>query len=508
MPPGISRRARRGDDASGGSGSTARDRIRAGAGAVLILLAAIAAAYANALEASFQFDDWEVIVRDPRVQGLAAWWDAMPGMRPLLKLSYALNHASGLGVVGFHAVNVGIHAINALLVMTLADRLVQRSAPGVEGSSGGAIPGFVARPGFPLAAALLFALHPLQTEAVTYASGRSTALSTGFALASLLLGIAATDADVDAGRRRSWLLGASLGAMGLGLAVKESAVAVPAALMLWRATDPSRPAGFRDLLRISALHWLALFVALAAALALPAYRHLVATSLATRTPGENLVAQIHAVLYLLGQIVRIDRLNADPALPAITQLDPKGLLGAVVLVAIPVLAVAKRRRAPIAAFAILWTTLWLLPTNSLLARLDLVNDRQAYGALVGPALLVALGLRALAARSRSGLVLAGLALVGLCVGLGVATHRRNAVYRDEVVFWKAVIEASPGNARAFNNLGIALAARCDEAGAIRAWRQALALDPAFVRAAVNLRLAIEGAAPSSEADCPETPISR
>jgi tetratricopeptide (TPR) repeat protein len=290
--------------------------------------------------------------------------------------------------------------------------------------------------------------------------------------------------------------------------VKESAVAVPAALMLWRATDPSRPAGVRDLLRISALHWLALFVALAAALALPAYRHLLATSLATRTPGENLVAQVHAVLYLLGQIVRIDRLNADPALPAITQLDPKGLLGAVVLVAIPVLAFAKRRRAPIAAFAILWTALWLLPTNSLLARLDLVNDRQAYGALVGPALLVALGLRALAARSRSGLALAGLALVVLSVGLGVATHRRNAIYGDEVVFWQAVIEASPGNARAFNNLGIALAARCDEAGAIRAWRQALALDPAFVRAAVNLRLALEGAAPSSESDCPESPISR
>jgi hypothetical protein len=153
MPRGVSRRSRRGEDTSGGGGSSGRDRSGGGAGAVLILLAAIAAAYANALGASFQFDDWEVIVRDPRVQGLAAWWDSMPGMRPLLKLSYALNHASGLGVVGFHAVNVGIHAIVALLVMTLADRLVQRSAPGVEGSSRGAIPGFAARPGFPLAAA-------------------------------------------------------------------------------------------------------------------------------------------------------------------------------------------------------------------------------------------------------------------------------------------------------------------------------------------------------------------
>ena len=72
----------------------------------LLVVLVVCLAYANALQASFQFDDWDVIVRDPRVQDLAAWWSSMPGMRPLLKLSYALNHASGAGVAGFHAVNV------------------------------------------------------------------------------------------------------------------------------------------------------------------------------------------------------------------------------------------------------------------------------------------------------------------------------------------------------------------------------------------------------------------
>lgn len=497
MPPGVSRIAR--------------------AGAVPILLVAIVAAYSNALGASFQFDDWEVIVRDPRVQGIAAWWDAMPGIRPLLKLSYALNHESGLGVVGFHAVNVAIHAINALLVMALADRLARRATSRAGESAGrpsarpAGLPAFPL-PGFPLVAALLFALHPLQTEAVTYASGRSTSLSTGFALASIALGIAALEER----RRRRWLLPASLVAMGLGIAVKESAVVVPAVLMLWRATDPARPTTPRDLLRVSGLHWLTLFTALAAALALPAYQHLVATSLATRSPLENLVAQTHGVVYLLGQIVRFDRLNADPALPALTQLDARAGIAAIALVSVLVLAWTQRRRAPIAAFAVLWTALWLLPTSSLLARLDLVNDRQAYGALFGPALLAALAMDRVAARLRAGAgagrgilvaLVALIALGALIIGLGVATHRRNAVYRDEVVFWQTVIEDSPWNARAFNNLGIALAERCDEAGAIRAWRRALALEPGFVRAAVNLRLALEGpigdASPRS--NCPRAP---
>ncbi len=486
MPPGARRAAAR----------TGRAAVPLAA----LLLAVIAAAFSNALEASFQFDDWEVIVRDPRVQDPAAWWASMPGIRPLLKLSYALNHASGLGVAGFHAVNVAIHGLVALLVGALALRLVQRSAAGGGPPSDGRT-GATGHAAFAFATALLFALHPLQTEAVTYASGRSTSLSTGFALASLLLGIAALDAapGPDRGRRRL-CLAASLVAMGLALAVKESAVVVPAALVLWRATDPARPATLGALLRCTAPHWLALLAGLVAVLGLPAYRHLLATSLAIRTPLENLAAQSHAVPYLLGQIVRIDRLNADPALPVDPQLDAAELAGLIALAGGVAWAWHARRRAPIAAFAVPWTVLWLLPTNSLLARLDLVNDRQAYAALVGPALLVAAGLRGLAGRKRAGPVLAGIALLVLAAGLGVATHRRNAVYRDEVVFWQAVIDGAPHNARAYNNLGVALAERQDTAGAIEAWRRALALDPGFVRAAVNLRLALEGA--------PETSPSR
>lgn len=473
----------------------------AGVVPALVLLAAIAAAYANALAASFQFDDWDVIVRDPRVQDLSAWWASMPGIRPLLKLSYALNHASGFGATGFHAVNVAIHAINALLVMSLAGRLARRS--GASQDLDATATGWLA-----LATALVFALHPVQTEAVTYASGRSASLSTGFALASLALWVSARERAPRTRRAhvaKGALLVASLLAMLMALCVKETAVVVPATLMLWSMTDPARTAGLRDSLRAaireSALHWLFLGLLLGAALSLPAYRAFVVTSLATRSPLENLVAQTHGVLYLLGQLVRVDRLNADPALSAVTALDATSGLVASALVAIVAFAFALRRRWPIAAFAVLWTALWLMPTNSLLARLDLVNDRQWYGALFGPALLAGLGIAALARRTRAGAV-GALALIVIVAA--VATHRRNAIYRDERTFWKDVIAKSPHNARAFNNLGIALAESCDDAGATLAFRQALVLDPGFVRAAVNLRLAIEhpvpcnGRSPSQE----------
>jgi Flp pilus assembly protein TadD len=108
-------------------------------------------------------------------------------------------------------------------------------------------------------------------------------------------------------------------------------------------------------------------------------------------------------------------------------------------------------------------------------------------------LLIALAFQGLErAELRAARIGARLAFVALLVVLGIATHRRNDVYRDEVVFWRDVIAKSPGNARAHNNLGIALAERCDAEGAERAWREALALDPGFVRAAVNRRLLQEG----------------
>ena len=76
-----------------------------------LLAAAALAAYAGAFGGSFQFDDFNVIVHQAAVHSLGAWWDSMPGIRPLLKLSYALSWiAGGGGETAFHLVNVALHA--------------------------------------------------------------------------------------------------------------------------------------------------------------------------------------------------------------------------------------------------------------------------------------------------------------------------------------------------------------------------------------------------------------
>ena len=271
--------------------------------AFLVVLT-VSLAYANALQASFQFDDWDVIVRDPHVQSVRAWWNSMPGMRPLLKLSYALNHASGFGVAGFHAVNVLVHAGNGLLILFLVRRFA--------GQLGESTPtaGWLG-----LATALIFVLHPVQTEAVTYASGRSMSLGAFFALSSVAAWVQARAAPEGQPGRTIFLLLISPALMLLGLATRETVAVVPLVLLLWEAADVSRPLRWRAAISGTGVHWAVLGCAVIAALAQPAYRDFLATSLATRSVTENLVAQLQGVVYLAGQLLNIDRMNADPALP-------------------------------------------------------------------------------------------------------------------------------------------------------------------------------------------------
>ena len=133
--------------------------------AALVALATVAA-YAGAAGTAWQYDDFRVVVIDGDVHSWSAWWASMPGMRPLTKASYVANWLVSPEPAGFAVTGAAMHVASSLLVLALVRRWLAAFAP--------ALP----RPGFAaLAAALVFALHPAQTEAVVYIAGRSTVLS-------------------------------------------------------------------------------------------------------------------------------------------------------------------------------------------------------------------------------------------------------------------------------------------------------------------------------------------
>jgi hypothetical protein len=426
--------------------------------ALALLLGAALAAYLPALSASFQFDDYNVIVDNPAVHGLAAWWASMPGIRPLLKLSYAANWQYLPGAAAFHGVNLALHLGNVVLAYLLLRQWARLTGPDW------AEPGRVAFVG-----ALLFALHPANTEVATYVAGRSVGLMALFYLGALLA-VLGTRADA-VWRPRA---GLAAGLYLLALASKEVALILPLALAwvlhcagrpIWRSTRPV---------------WLALPLAGLALAALGRYRELLATSLETRSVGDNLLTQIDGLHYLvtrpfLGLIANIDPdIAASPGvdLALVGKLAPHLLL--------ILIALAQARRRPWLGLGIAWFYLHLAPTNSLLARLDVANDRQLYLALLGPAFLLGIAAQRLDRR------VAGAGVVALALLLGNASLARNREYRDEISLWRATVAASPRKARPWNNLGYAyyLAGRYGEARL--AYMRALALDPGYAKARANL----------------------
>lgn len=452
--------------------------------AAFVLFGAVCAAYFNAFAGTWQFDDYNVIVNDASVASLGGWLDAQPSIRPLLKLTYTLNNVVGLGAAGFHAVNLLIHAVASLLVYAVLRRLTHRDDIVFRDQR---LAAFLA--------ALVFALHPAQTEAVTYLSGRSTSLAAMFALLSMLLWLRGREYE----DRRDLYLRSPF-AFALALLCKEYVAVLPLALLLAARLQSGRMRWLRFALRESVVHWLVVGAAIGAALAVPRYRTLALASLDARDIGLNLLTQAQAVVYLAGQLVFFDRLNADPALAVVTALDATAIATAAAVLGTLLIGLFSLRRYPVLAFSILWFFLWLAPTNSFIPRLDVANDRQLYVALIGPALGVARVVLRLSPRVLQW------ALVPVVIGgLAFATWQRNQVYQDEIVFWRDVAGKSPHNSRAFANLGHALALDCRTADAEQALRYALHLDPNATQPAINLALLREGKLPGVPARCAPPP---
>src|SRR5438067_10934194 len=144
----------------------------------VIIAAVVFACYANALRCGLVFDDLNAIVNNPAVRRLdvahiltrPAWFARpVPIYRPVTTLGFALDHAAhGVRPLGYHLVNVLLHAAVSVLVAAV-----------VRHATGDAAIAFVT--------ALLFAAHPVHTEAVTSVVGRAELLAGLFALAAWLV---------------------------------------------------------------------------------------------------------------------------------------------------------------------------------------------------------------------------------------------------------------------------------------------------------------------------------
>jgi hypothetical protein len=432
-----------------------------------------ALAFAPGLWAGFLYDDRRDVVLNPAAAA-ASFWERLPGtVRPLLKASYALQDAlHGMTPWAFHAVNLALHLIAVALVFLLVRRACVLAGAG-PAEAGRNDPERAERTA--LIAATLWAVHPALAETVVYVSGRSAGLSGVLVLGALA---AATGARPRPGLAFGCALAAPL--------ARETALVAPLLLLAWQVTVHRDQAASQRLRRAWPVWAGALLAALIIA-SLSRHRELVAFSLDQRGPLDALRANLFAIPEILRLWLEPWRISILPAQAVVHGwTEAPTFLRAAGLAALPVLALAFRARAPVVALAVLWTLVALLPTNSLIWRVEPVALRPLYLAGIGLALLIALPL----ARLRGGGILAG----ALVLALGVLAWQRATLFQDEVALFADVARKAPGDARAALMLALVLAnaGRTEEARA--ALDAALALDPFLTEARNALRLldAVEG----------------
>jgi len=514
-----------------------------------LIVLAVVAAYGNSFAGVFVYDDLKSIAENQTIRQLWPIGEVLSpprggetvSGRPLLNLSLAVNYAiSGLQIWSYHAANLLIHIAAALLLFGILRRTFL--LPALQQRFGQAATWLA------LAAAVLWALHPLQTESVTYVAQRAESLMGLFYLLTLYCVIRGTMAGtvpffsahqpVSSSavpgakgdcppRRRLALVWYALAVWAClsGMATKEVMVTAPLVVLLYDRTFLSG-----SLIVALRRRW-ALYLGLAATWGLLAYL-MFSTRLVFRqeemgspSAWQYARTQPGVILYYLRLSLWPGPLCFDYAWP-VADTFWEIVPGAVVLAALLAATLwgLVRRRAW--GFLGAWFFLILAPTSSILPLRQLAFEHRMYLSLAAVAGLVVAGgyrmwetlltraspgsqwsfslpmalpnsgswaakkgtVRTLPTAMRWAAPVVAWAVVA--AALGFATAARNANYQSLLTIYQDTVAKSPHNFLAHNNLGTALAVLGETDQAIAQFRQALRLNPHSTMAHANLGLAL------------------
>lgn len=444
-----------------------------------VLACAACLSYRNSLSIPFLFDDVPAIVENPSIRDLREIGEVLlPDLeggvttsgRPVLNLSFAINRAiGGDDVRGYHALNLAIHYLSALLLFGVVRRaFLLRPSSKATGLSASAMAAAVAG---------LWMLHPLQTSAVTYLAQRAESLCGLFYLATLYTFVRATEST----RPRWWFAG-SIAACALGMGTKEVMVSAPLLVLLF---DRTFVAGtFAEAWRCRKAYYGALagtWIVLVVFAFETSGRGTTAGFETVVTPWSYLLTQCAAIVHYIRLAVWPHPLVFDYGTATVASLASVWWQAAMLagLAGGSVWALVKR---PVLGFWAVWFFAILAPSSSVVpVASQTVAEHRMYLPL---AAIVVLGVSA-AGRWLRRPVSFGVFAAGLAVGSGLLTAARNGDYKSGRTIWEDTAAKMPGNPRARINLALALSSAGDYAEALGQLDLALKADPSSADAHYN-----------------------
>jgi len=432
--------------------------------------------YANSFNNSFIWDDYSFVAENKAIRSL----NNIPSLfteagtvakealsedvyRPLMPFSFAIDyHLWKLNPGPYHVVNTLFHAFNAILFFFIARCILKKALPAIF-------------------AAAIFAVHPIQTEAVTWISGRADVLFLFFYFLGWLAHIGYRQRP----DRPKKLYIAALLCFILAVLSKEMAITLPLVLILYDIFFVSGPE--KRKIKAAVMYYTPFFIIITGMLLLRFHMlgHIQQCGWWGGSPYSNFITMIKIFAGYLKLIVFPVRLSAEYVIPiSHTLLDPKVIFSSILLLSVLFSGIILFKRSRTISFGIVLFCLTLLPVSNIVPLRTLIAERFLYLPSVGFCLIIASSFAEIHKRLISkGTIFASAAVIA-CISLllmaySIRTVNRNRDWKDSLSFWSATVESAPASARAHYNLGNALDNTGKRNEAIREYKMAIGLDETY-----------------------------
>ncbi len=453
--------------------------------AFIIILVCLS--YANSFSVPFHFDD-DIHIKDnhyirvtdlnwPQIKG-AAIQDSKQN-RPFSNLSFALNYyLFGEEPWSYHLFNLLFHLFSAVLIFFLLERTL---------CLGGYPEGLA-----PLASGLataVWAVHPINTQAVTYIVQRQTVMASGFILACL---IAYVEARLSARKPRKYIAyGLSAMSFILAAGCKEIFLVIPFLILLYEIFFFQRFSF--DFIRrrwIPILCGLIILAGLLALLLRPEMFEKIKSGYETLpfTMKERLLTEARVIIYYIGLILAPlpSRLSLEHEFSLSSSLLHPWTTTLAILAILCALgwSIQRAQARSLISFAVIWYLFNLILESSFLP-LDLVNEHRLYLASLAIIAPLFAGLVRLNLHTLTRILIPALVIALLCA----FTMMRNRVWNAPLTLWLDCVKKAPMQARAWNNLCAIEVQGKNYPPAVRHCERALILNPHLPDAYNNLGIA-------------------
>lgn len=436
---------------------------------LLILIVGLVV-YANSFDGEFVFDDGVHIAQQRNIQELSRFteWSTWTKVndRPLAVYSLALNyHWNKLNVVGFHVFNTLIHILSSFFVFLIC-RLIFNRVSSISHDKRKLA--YLA-----LFCALVFLVHPIQTQAVSYIIQRMTSMSALFYLASVFFYIKARNSYFEGGyclRSLIFLLLVGISSIAAVLS-KQSAVSLPLAFILVEYFFVRNKLGLinKRFIISALLIFSSIIVIYVFVWGLP-------KETLDISVGSYFVTQFRVLLkYLLLLVLPIGQ-NVDynfsisNSLFGVEELFSLGLLLSILYFAFKL-----RHKLPLFSFGIFWIFVSLSVESSIIPITDVIFEHRLYLATFGFSLvLVAVYLKY---SDKIKLKYFRILAISLILIYSTLTYARNKVWQNQLSLWSDVVKKSPDKSRPNLNLGIAYFHNSQALLAMKHFDKAIELKP-------------------------------